>query len=117
MSIITSHEGTRGKYVTQMRASRAFREVYKELVDIFEEEKRFPPINSVYSYRTTLIRDGWKTGSFWYFHALESPNGLFNLFRQHFYPIFEPSRQVVSEFSRRAELERRAAHARTVGAR
>lgn len=59
----------------------AFREVYKEFVDIFKEEKHFPPINSVYPYRPTLVRNGWKTGSFWYIHALESPNGLFNLFR------------------------------------
>jgi hypothetical protein len=31
---------------------------------------------------------------------LDSPKGLYNLFRQHVYPIFAPSRQVVSDFSR-----------------
>jgi hypothetical protein len=77
-----------------------FREAYEEFVDVFEEEeKEFPPINSLNSYRTALMRNGWKTGSFWYFHALESPKGLFNLFRQHIYPIFAPSSQIVSDFA------------------
>ncbi|OGE46469.1 hypothetical protein PENARI_c242G12223, partial [Penicillium arizonense] len=78
-----------------------FREAYEEFMDIFEEEEKlFPPINNTYSYRTTLMRNGWQVGNFWYFHALDSPKGLFNLFRQHIYPIFAPSRQVVSDFSR-----------------
>lgn len=77
-----------------------FREAYEEFVKIFEEEeKRFPVISTLNCYRTTLMRNGWKTGSFWYFHALESPKGLFNLFRQHVYPAFVPSRQVASDFS------------------
>lgn len=77
-----------------------FREAYEEFVDVFEEEeKEFPPINSLNSYRTALMRNGWKTGSFWYFHALESPKGLFNLFRQHIYSIFAPSSQIVSDFA------------------
>ncbi|EKV19139.1 hypothetical protein PDIG_06360 [Penicillium digitatum PHI26] len=78
-----------------------FREAYEEFVGIFEEEEKlFPPINNVYSYRTTLMRNGWQVGNFWYFHALDSPKGLFNLFRQHVYPIFAPSHQIASEFSR-----------------
>ncbi|KAI9034908.1 uncharacterized protein KD926_005031 [Aspergillus affinis] len=78
-----------------------FREAYEEFVDIFEEEEKlFPPINNVYSYRTTLMRNGWQVGNFWYFHALDSPKGLFNLFRQNVYPIFAPSHQVAAEFSR-----------------
>jgi hypothetical protein len=78
-----------------------FREAYEEFVGTFEEEEKlFPPINNVYSYRTTLMRNGWQVGNFWYFHALDSPKGLFNLFRQHVYPIFAPSHQIASEFSR-----------------
>ncbi|KAJ5328088.1 hypothetical protein N7452_008478 [Penicillium brevicompactum] len=77
-----------------------FREAYEEFVKIFEEEEKwFPVISTLNCYRTTLMRNGWKTGSFWYFHALESPKGLFNLFRQHVYPAFVPSRQVASDFS------------------
>jgi hypothetical protein len=78
-----------------------FGEAYKEFVDIFEgEEKLCPPINNVYSYRTTLMRNGWEIGNFWYFHALDSPKGLYNLFRQQIYPIFSPSHEIDSEFSR-----------------
>lgn len=78
-----------------------FKEAHEEFVDVFEkEEKLFPPINNTYSHRTTLVRSGWQGGNFWYFHALESPKGLFNLFHQHVYPIFAPSRQVGSDFSR-----------------
>ncbi|CAI7623053.1 unnamed protein product [Penicillium manginii] len=78
-----------------------FRRAYEEFVDIFEEEeKQFPPINNAYSYRTDLMRNGWQVGKFWYFHALESPKGLFNLFCQHIYPLFAPCRYVTSDFSR-----------------
>lgn len=78
-----------------------FRDVYEEFVDIFEEEEKlFPPINNDYSYRTNLMRNGWQVGNFWYFHALDSPKGLFNLFRQHVYPIFAHSDRVTSDFPR-----------------
>ncbi|KAJ5088227.1 hypothetical protein N7456_011843 [Penicillium angulare] len=74
---------------------------YREFVDIFEkEEESFPPINDIYSYRTKLLRRSWETGSFWYFQALDSPKGLFNLFHQHIHPIFAPSHDVDSKLSR-----------------
>ncbi|OBT85763.1 hypothetical protein VE02_05833 [Pseudogymnoascus sp. 03VT05] len=44
-------------------------------------------------YRAGIMRSGWKIGNFWYFHALKSPKGLFNLFVQHIQPIFEPRRR------------------------
>lgn len=47
----------------------------------------------------SLMRNGWKTGSFWYFHALECAKGLFKLFHQHIYPVLACSRQVGSDFS------------------
>lgn len=73
----------------------------EEFVDIFEEEEKlFPPINNDHSYRTNLMRHGWQVGKFWYFHALDSPKGLFNLFGQHIHPIFTASQQVGLEFSR-----------------
>lgn len=46
------------------------------------------------------MRNGWLAGKFWYFHALDSPKGLFNLFYQHIYPLFVPSRHAISDFSR-----------------
>ncbi|CAG8224617.1 unnamed protein product [Penicillium salamii] len=78
-----------------------FRNAYEEFVDVFEEEeKHFPPINNVCSYRSNLMRNGLQVGNFWYFHALDSPKGCFNLFQKHMYPMFTSSPQVPSEFSR-----------------
>ncbi|PYI11878.1 hypothetical protein BO78DRAFT_465861 [Aspergillus sclerotiicarbonarius CBS 121057] len=78
-----------------------FRQTHEEFVNIFEEEEHsVPPINDDCSYRTNLMRRGWHTGNFWYFQALDSPKGLYNLFEQHIHPIFVSSHGVSSEFSR-----------------
>lgn len=78
-----------------------FSEAYEEFVGIFEEEEQqFSPINNDHSYRTNLMRNGWQVGNFWYFHALDSPKGLFNLFSQHIYPLFAPSSQSKDHFAR-----------------
>jgi hypothetical protein len=67
-----------------------FENAYQDFVDIFEEEeKSFSPTYGSATYRANVMRRGWKIGNFWYFHALKSPKGLFNLFRQHVQPIFE----------------------------
>lgn len=59
----------------------AFKQVYEEFLDVFEEEERLlPSIDNTHSYRTDLMRRAWQTGGFWYFHSLDSPRGLFNLF-------------------------------------
>jgi hypothetical protein len=72
---------------------QTFEKAYQDFTDIFEEEeKSFSPTYSSVTYRTDIMRRGWKIGNFWYFHALKSPKGLFNLFRQHVQPIFEPRR-------------------------
>ncbi|KAJ5515609.1 hypothetical protein N7527_007169 [Penicillium freii] len=77
-----------------------FSEAYEEFVGVFEEEKQFSPINNDHSYRTNLMRNGWQIGNFWYFHALDSPKGLFNLFSQHICPLFGPSSQSKDDFAR-----------------
>lgn len=78
-----------------------FSEAYEEFVGVFEEEeKQVSPINNDHSYRTNLMRNGWKIGNFWYFHALDSPKGLFNLFSQHIYPLFAPPTQSKDDFAR-----------------
>lgn len=72
-----------------------FDNAYQEFVDVFEqEEKLFPVVYSSAVYRTDIMRRAWNTGSFWYFHALKNPKGLFNLFVQHIQPIFEPRRDI-----------------------
>ena len=72
---------------------QTFETAYQNFTDIFEkEDKSFPLAYDRATYRTDIMRTGWKIGNFWYFHALNSPKGLFNLFRQHVQPIFEPRR-------------------------
>ena len=46
------------------------------------------------------MRNGWQVGRFWYFHALDTPKGLFNLFSQHIYPLFASSSQSKDDFAR-----------------
>jgi len=79
-----------------------FSKAYDEFLEIFEEEElRYPPLFNACSYRTNIMRKGWKIGNFWYFHALDSPKGLFNLFRDHIQPRFAASQSDdPSDFSR-----------------
>ena len=68
-----------------------FESACQEFMDIFEEEeKSFPSVYGSAVYRAGIMRRGWKIGNFWYFHALKSRKGLFNLFVQLIQPIFEP---------------------------
>lgn len=78
-----------------------FSEAHHEFVDTFEEEeKSFPPRGGVDSYHTNIIRNGWKIGNFWYFQALDSPKGLYNIFPDHIQPNFAPSHNVDPDFPR-----------------
>jgi hypothetical protein len=64
-------------------------------MEIFEEEeKSFASPYGHIAYRTGIISRGWETGNFWYFHALKSPKGLYNLFEQHIQPIFENTSKI-----------------------
>lgn len=73
-----------------------FSNAYSEFMDIFEKEEKK---SSDCSYRTDIMRTSWEMGSFWYFHALDSPKGLFNLFRDHIQPMFA-SRRADPDFAR-----------------
>ncbi|KAJ5585282.1 uncharacterized protein N7459_005082 [Penicillium hispanicum] len=80
-----------------------FKQAYHEFVDVFEgEEKKLvgTPISDNPSYKALLMRKGWQTGNFWYFHALDSPKGLYNLFQQHISPLFVSTHEVSDDFSR-----------------
>lgn len=79
--------------VDQLRGEelQKFKNACEEFMDVFaEEEKLFPPIYDSPTYRADIMRSGLKIGNFWYFHALNSTKGLYNLFCQHIRPIFEP---------------------------
>lgn len=68
----------------------AYSTIHGEFVDAFEkEEGLLPPLNGEASYRTRIMRRGWTVGNFWYFHALDSPKGLYNIFLKHIQPMFK----------------------------
>ncbi|KAI9839089.1 MAG: hypothetical protein M1837_002228 [Sclerophora amabilis] len=70
-----------------------FTSVHDEFVNIFEkEEENFRPTMADQMSYTHIMKRGWKIGNFWYFHALDSPKGTFNLFLSHIQPRFgQPS--------------------------
>jgi hypothetical protein len=79
-----------------------FNKARDQFMEIFEEEeKRYPPLFNVCAYRTSIMRKGWEVGNFWFFQALDSPRGLFNIFRDHIQPKFASSQSAdPSDFSR-----------------
>ncbi|KAL4802052.1 hypothetical protein BDV18DRAFT_147438 [Aspergillus unguis] len=79
-----------------------FSKAHSELMEVFEEEeKRYPRLFNACAYRTAIMRRGWASGNFWFFQALDSPKGLFNIFRDHVQPKFSPSQSSnPSDFSR-----------------
>jgi hypothetical protein len=56
------------------------------------------------------MRRCWDTGSFWYFHALNSPKGLYQLFNEHIQPLYHPEHRKMSIF------DKAVAHYWSVGA-
>ncbi|KAJ5131329.1 uncharacterized protein N7515_007368 [Penicillium bovifimosum] len=78
-----------------------FSKEHDKFMEVFEqEEKQFPPLFNTCAFRTNF-RKGWKVGNFWFFHALDSTKGLFNLFQDHIQPKFAPSQvDHPSDFSR-----------------
>ncbi|KAF4620088.1 hypothetical protein G7Y89_g14735 [Cudoniella acicularis] len=82
-----------------------FDQVRQKFMQIFEEEERSSCSgNSVNTFRTDIMRKGWAKGNFWFFGALESPKGLYNIFRDHIQAIFAPPedlfefRRIMSEY-------------------
>lgn len=83
-----------------------FSRTYDRFIEIFEEEEQeFPPIDNIPPYRTGVMKRSWKLGSFWYFSALDTTKGLYNLFHDHIQPIFTTScgtdigfSQILSEY-------------------
>ncbi|KAF9894129.1 hypothetical protein FE257_009102 [Aspergillus nanangensis] len=78
-----------------------FSRAYQDFVKVFErEEKSLPPLHGQQSFRTNNMSRGLKVGNFWYFHALESPKGLYNLFRDHIQPKYaSTSRESCATFT------------------
>ncbi|PLB43859.1 hypothetical protein P170DRAFT_369672, partial [Aspergillus steynii IBT 23096] len=67
----------------------AFSNMHSEFMEIFaEEEKLLSKKEDRPFILTEIIKRGLGNGSFWYFHALDNPKGLYNIFLDHIQPIF-----------------------------
>lgn len=62
-------------------------ERHKEFVSAFEVEEEASGSTASYA---EMMRNGWDVGSFWYFNAIESSSGFYNLFLQHIQPSYGP---------------------------
>ncbi|KAL9101741.1 MAG: hypothetical protein Q9163_003039 [Psora crenata] len=70
----------------------AFDTLREEFMDVFEAEERLlQPSDEQKVLRSHTMRAGWDNRGFFFFHALESPRGFLNIFRQHIQPLFAPS--------------------------
>ncbi|KAI1973220.1 hypothetical protein LOZ53_005026 [Ophidiomyces ophidiicola] len=77
--------------VDQLEGDRleTYANAHAEFTKVFEEEEqKCPPFCGSKTYRTDIMRSNWTSGAFWYFHALNSLKGCFNLFQQHIQPRF-----------------------------
>ncbi|OAQ60154.1 aminoglycoside phosphotransferase [Pochonia chlamydosporia 170] len=45
-----------------------------------------------------IKRHVWKSGGFWYFHAVSIPKGMYNLFNRHIQPLFNKEHSEISIF-------------------
>ena len=94
-----------GKRVDQLLPGEhldAYHVVLEEFFDAFDREQiSFPSMQSHDVELTTdVMRKGFETGHFWFFHALDNPKVTCNLFFQHILPIFANfvDEKSVSEF-------------------
>ena len=70
-----------------------YNEVREEFMEAFEHEEKLQNRGKQYIAKDDLIRartmrKAWKSGSFFYFHALDSATGLFNLWERNIQPRF-----------------------------
>lgn len=63
-----------------------FTELIQDYLIIFEQEERLLCGENL--YQTPIMKNCWETGSFWYFHAINTPKGLFRVFNEHIQRLF-----------------------------
>jgi hypothetical protein len=61
----------------------AFGDMVAEFIKAFEVEEALVIDKGQPLFQSTLMRKCWGTGSFWYFHAVNSPKGMYTLFNDH----------------------------------
>ncbi|PGH11573.1 hypothetical protein AJ79_04831 [Helicocarpus griseus UAMH5409] len=74
-----------------------FSGTYDGFLEVFEKEEKSmgekEPHKPLLPHGLTgIMRKGLTTGSFWFFHALENPKGLFSLFFCHLLPRYGDAR-------------------------
>lgn len=69
-----------------------FEAAHGEFLDALETEERSIRSDSGKEtdvpFLSQIMREGWRTGKFWYHYALDNPKGLLNLFLQHMQPRY-----------------------------
>ncbi|KAL8821123.1 MAG: hypothetical protein Q9223_000778 [Gallowayella weberi] len=68
-----------------------YEQVLEEFMEAFHYEEMLQDPNNATS-RTEILRSVWQTGAFFFFSALDSPTGLFNVWSQHIKPRFSSIR-------------------------
>ncbi|KAI9849280.1 MAG: hypothetical protein M1837_004739 [Sclerophora amabilis] len=68
----------------------AYNKVREEFMKIFESEERLSCPTNHALIHTSAIKQVWENGGFWYFAALESTKGMYNIFHDHIRPLFDP---------------------------
>ncbi|CAO1600719.1 hypothetical protein XANCAGTX0491_004401 [Xanthoria calcicola] len=82
-----------GKRVDQLppgEALDAYHIIFEEFFDAFDREQSSLSAlqDREVSLTTDMMRKGFETGHFWFFHALDNPKVACNLFYQHTLPMF-----------------------------
>ena len=81
-----------------------YNKAHKEFMQIFEHEEKLQTGWTLQKDdnlpRTRTMRRTWEIGSFFYFHALESTTGLFNLWGQNIQPKFSNVGNLQDEVNR-----------------
>lgn len=81
-----------------------YNDVREEFMEAFEDEENLQNEGKLqlkeedHLLRTRTMRTAWETGGYFYFRALESTTGLFNLFLQHIWPRFPTSTAASQSF-------------------
>ena len=81
----------------------AYNHLHEEFMEVFEFEERQQNCTAREQNQiphTRAMRRTWRTGGFFYFGALETPAGLFNLFLQHIWPKFPASKDAQLAFDK-----------------
>ncbi|RDL34710.1 Uncharacterized protein BP5553_07838 [Venustampulla echinocandica] len=76
----------------------AYSNAHSEFMEAFEMEERSLGKGDI-PY-TRVMRKGWEIGAYWFFSALDCPDGLYNLYLTHIRPRFTKYEEAGGDFDR-----------------